>query len=405
VFLNNGNFNFESYPASSAKITLLFSAAMATSAIKISDLIMCAKFEKPGFVLKGFIFCGILVSLLMVASDMSRASVTGSCSNCHTMHNSQGGEAMAYELSGGSFPKRNNPFKTLLITDCVGCHTALDGSTWKDSTTGAPIVHNTGEPTQYLAGGNFYWVAQAGGDAKGHNVLGISLADGTLPEAPGNVNQCSNSCHYSLANNDANAGCEGCHLNPAHHANDLAVVVGAADNSTDGYYRFLSGHMSGDTHGVCGIEDDDWQKTADLNDHNEYLGYSGDKEYAASFYNLGHTMTAFCCGCHGNFHEEQDSSGSWIRHPSDAVIPNSGEYSDAFGAGGSGTGIYDPLVPVARPSLSAVGNTVAINTDMVMCLSCHRPHGSPYYKLMRWDYKNWPGSGINGCAKCHTSKD
>ena len=372
---------------------------------------MCAKFEKLRFVLKGFIFCGILVSLLMVASDMSQAKVTGSCSNCHTMHNSQGGEAMAYELSSGSFPKRNDPFKTLLITDCVGCHTALDGSTWKDSTTGAPIVYNAVEPSEYLAGGNFYWVARAGGDAKGHNVLGIAGQDPNITAAEGAPGGavCADSCHNTLAvaqtaEPGLGSGCQGCHLKPAHHADDLAVVVGAAQNSTDGYYRFLSGHMSGNTHGVCGIEDDDWQKTADLNDHNEYLGLSGELEWAAGFYNLGHTMTAFCCGCHGNFHKEQES-GSWIRHPSDAVIPNSGEYGDAFGAGGSGTGIYDPLVPVARPSLSTVSGTVAIDTDMVMCLSCHRPHGSPYYKLMRWDYKNWPGSGINGCAKCHTSKD
>ena len=195
-------------------------------------------------------------------------------------------------------------------------------------------------------------------------------------------------------------------MNPAHHADDSAVVVGAADNSTDGYYRFLSGHMSGDTHGVCGIEDDDWQHIANSSDHNEYLGWAGELEWPAGFYNLGHTMTAFCCGCHGNFHEEQDSSGSWIRHPSDAVILNSGEYSDAFGADGSGYGIYNPDIPVARPSLPATDpNLVYIGTDMVMCLSCHRPHGSPYYKLMRWDYKNWPGSGINGCANCHTSKD
>jgi hypothetical protein len=109
-------------------------------------------------------------------------------------------------------------------------------------------------------------------------------------------------------------------------------------------------------------------------------------------------MTAFCCGCHGEFHIEQ-SSGEWIRHPSDAVIPNEGEYQSAFSAG------YDPLVPVARPSLSTVSPTVEIGTDMVMCLSCHRPHGSPYYKLMRWDYKNWPGSGYDGCGKCHTSKN
>lgn len=352
----------------------------------------------------------VLLAVAMSAPCLAQVSKDMKCSVCHTMHNSQGGQAMAYELSGGSFSPTDTPFNTLLITDCVGCHTALDGTTWKDSITGAPIVYNTVEPTTYLAGGNFYWVAQAGGDARGHNVLGISSADETLTEeAPGNVNHCGGSCHYSLANNNYNAGCCGCHMKPAHHADDSAAVIGADAPSTDGYYRFLSGHMSGNNHGVCGIEDANWNYEADAASHNEYLGWSGDKEYAAGFYNLDHTMTAFCCGCHGNFHIEQDSSGSWLRHPSDAGIPATGEYQYAFGSvGGGATGTYDPDVPVARVALTSVTSTVTIggtSPDLVMCLSCHRPHGSPYYKLMRWDYKNWPGSGTNGCGKCHTSKN
>ena len=153
---------------------------------------------------------------------------------------------------------------------------------------------------------------------------------------------------------------------------------------------------------------DQWKQQQRDGDHNNSI-CRGDFNFwpAGRAYAGRGPFTPFDSGCHGNFHKQIPETGPeyWMRHPSDAVIPNSGEYRDAFGAGGSGTGIYDPLVPIARPSLSAVSNTVAINTDMVMCLSCHRPHGSPYYKLMRWDYKNWPGSWINGCATCHTSKD
>ena len=333
--------------------------------------------------------------------------VTGQCSNCHTMHNSQGGAPMAFQVNPGhtGYISVESPNSQLLLTNCVGCHTALDGYTWKDSTTGAPIVYNTVEPSEYLAGGNFYWVAQAGGDAKGHNVLGISGQDTDLYDsvngAPGNPVGCgSTSCHYTLASTDGGGpSCCGCHMIPAHHADDSGPVVGAASPSIDGYYRFLSGHNSGNNHGVCGIEDDDWQATKGAGDHNEYLGWSGELEWAAGFYNLGHTMTAFCCGCHGNFHVEQDSSGSWLRHPSDAVLPTTGEYT-AYST-------YDPLVPVARSSLSTVKGTVSgADGDMVMCLSCHRPHGSPYYKLMRWDYKSTNlSTALSGCSKCHTSKN
>lgn len=336
---------------------------------------------------------------------MSQARVTGQCSNCHTMHYSQGGTQLSEWGSSG-------PYKALTIDTCVGCHTGIN-----TGSNTIPYVYSTTEPTygmDTLAGGNFYWVAQGGGDAKGHNVLGIADRDVELSGgAPGNPYSCSNSCHISLAHEHAveglGSGCGGCHLRPAHHAIDSDTVVGLEQADDDGYYRFLSGHMSGNNHGVAGIEDSDWQYTKSAADHNEYLGWEGHLQYRAGFYNLGHTMTAFCCGCHGDFHEEQDSGSNWIRHPSDAVIPDSGEYAGAFGAEGGGTGTYDPLVPVARPSLSGwtePGSSVTLGTggDMVMCLSCHRAHGSPYYKIMRWDYKNWPGEGTNGCGVCHTSK-
>ena len=362
--------------------------------------------------MKRLFFGIILILLLMATTDIPEARVTGVCSNCHTMHNSQAGQAMAVGGTGAGWNNVGNwvgtpqatPNETLLIADCVGCHTSTSDKTIIErGGSRIPIVYNTVPPAVPLAGGNFYWVTQTAsyGNAYGHNVLGIADAD-TLTEAPGNVNDCASSCHCSLATTGYNSpGCCGCHLNPAHHADDTGPIVGTASPSTDGYFRFLSGHMSGNNHGVCGIENPNWNYGADKDNHNEYLGWSGDKEYAAGFYNLGHTMTAFCSGCHGNFHVEQDSSGNWLRHPSDAVIPNSGEYASAFGA----SHFYDSTIPVARPILTAVTDTVAIGTDLVMCLSCHRPHGSPYYKLMRWDYKNWPGGGDDGCSTCHTSKN
>ncbi len=86
------------------------------------------------------------------------AKVSGPCANCHTMHNSQQGSMVNENDPGPSSQK-------LLNTDCVGCHTATDGTTWKNSID-APIVYNTSEPQygadagdgkkQGLAGGNFY---------------------------------------------------------------------------------------------------------------------------------------------------------------------------------------------------------------------------------------------------------
>ena len=360
-------------------------------------------------------------ALIVVFCGPAAAKVTGVCSGCHTMHNSQGGDPMA---TGG-------PLATLLTNDCVGCHSSsVSSTTYALGTSTVPVVNFTGgAPLTYLAGGNFWWVAQGGktNDPKGHNVFGIADQDEniTVDEgAPGGFITCGpTGCHATLALKTSlgePGGCQGCHVRPAHHADDSATVIGAESSSTDGYYRFLSGAHNPD-YGVCGIEDSDWQASSGDNDHNEYLGNAtGLNNRAIGFLTLGNTMTAFCCGCHGDFHQQNtaaDGSGGWIRHPSDAVIPNTGEYAEAFGATGGLGGIYDPNVPVARDIGHGVwtsgtpSHTVdpANGYDMVMCLSCHRPHGSPHDGLLRWDYDNdmiaGGGSNTTGCFACHTKKD
>ncbi|NVL90081.1 MAG: hypothetical protein HWN69_03655 [Desulfobacterales bacterium] len=348
----------------------------------------------------------IITSTIMLAAaaliavfSSPAAAIQGACGDCHTMHNSQGGSEMA---TGG-------PYAHLLAGDCVACHTGTN-------TEGKAYVLSTGEPTfgtDTLAGGNFYWVADAGGDddTKGHNVYGISVQDLSITAAegaPGDANGTGGcTCHETLAT--AAGGCEGCHLDAAHHSDNSGTVTVAP------WFRWLAKCNSGvadATHGVAGIEDNDWDfETA--TDHNEYLGVVGGHDATQSITN--HNMSAFCSGCHGNFHIQNtvaDGSGSWTRHPSDAVIPASGEYSSAFGGGGADS--WDPTVPVARPAAvinaGTVTNIVTPGTDMVMCLSCHVAHGSPYSDMLRWDYTlmilDTTGAGQGkSCFVCHTQKD
>ncbi|MBW1677886.1 MAG: cytochrome c3 family protein [Deltaproteobacteria bacterium] len=231
-----------------------------------------------------------------------------------------------------------------------------------------------------------------------------------LPYAPGGeFHGCSTrNCHKSLAelsnaggDLDGRYGCHGCHLNPRHHADDSATVVG----ETGGWYRFLSGHLVAEGHGVEGIEDPTWQFVYNANEHNEYLGLDMDKTGTGHMDKLAHTTTGYCTGCHGNFHIQdttQIGASPWIRHPSDAVLPTTGEYA--------GYTQYDPLSPVARPSLPvAEPADVTPGVDMVMCLSCHRPHGSPYDDLLRWNYQDMQagtsGDINTGCFACHRNKD
>ena len=348
--------------------------------------------------MKKIIALTIMVGLsILLSVNSASAAVAGSCANCHTMHNSQGGEPVVGDASD------SGASGNLTKGTCVGCHTGD-----VDTITFTPYVNSTSAPTTSLAGGNFYWVTQD--DAKGHNVKGIPnmSKDDALAIAPGYLGSCTSSCHETLYTPKLvdgtviATGCQGCHLAPKHHATRQAKGTPALE--VNGYFRFLSGHSAG--HGVEGIEDSDWQYTNDAQDHNEYLGEAGGHTNDGGFVGIGaNTMTAYCTGCHGNFHVQKDSSSAsanWIRHPSDAVLPDSGEYLNYT--------IYDPDVPVAREDLTDIGDPALVNnnSDMVMCLSCHRAHGSPYDDLLRWDYNQMiAGGGENttGCFKCHSGKD
>jgi hypothetical protein len=338
---------------------------------------------------KTVFFLGIVLFLYSPAY----AAISGQCANCHTMHDSQNGSNVGAD----------GQFSHLLNDSCIGCHTGTN------SGGAIPYVLSTTEPTygtDTLAGGNFYWVASGlgGNDTKGHNVLGVSSPDTNLAEAPGNPYGCASSCHMSLAVEQTavsglGSGCEGCHLELKHHAPNAAP--GEVATEANGWFRFLAGHMGGANNGVQGIEDSDWEYTKAAGDHNEYLGNVGDHSSSTNSLTTN-TMTAYCCGCHGTFHEQVDS-GLWIRHPSDAVIPNSGEYASYTA--------YSTQAPVARNTLSGISATVTPGTDMVMCLSCHRAHGSPYADMLRWDYNTQiaggggGGSDNTGCFTCHTAKD
>lgn len=352
-----------------------------------------------------FVFCFLLFTLLFCLPASLQAKVTGVCSNCHTMHNSQGGQAVVAE----------GPQRCLLArADCLGCHSSTSGTTWKDSVNGAPIVLNTAEPTygaKGLAGGNFYYVSTTV-DNTGHNVIDTGNQEGNASMFPPPGNQ-----HLAvgeiIATNFTCSGSKGCHgdrtvedkllsMKGAHHADDTVLKFGSINETNQGgsvslSYRFLKG--------VKGGEDLDWQATSGSTDHNEYKG-AASMGVSSATAPANNTISGFCAECHGYFHgttsSECSSASPWLRHPTDISLPPSGEYV-AYTT-------YNLTAPVARTAIpNSPSDTVTptgSTDDIVMCLSCHRAHASPYYKMMRWDYKGWPGNGqINGCNVCHTTKN
>jgi hypothetical protein len=342
--------------------------------------------------------CCLLFALFCLPLS-SEAKITGNCSNCHTMHNSQNGSSMNFD--GSTMPN-----EVLLRATCLGCHSEANGTSWKNGVSGAPIVLNTVEPTyntaKGLAGGNFYYVSTTV-DNTGHNIFSTNLDD--TPPALGNTPPGGS----ALTDQVRCAGTWGCHghngrqsgdtavdnqimgIKGAHHGNDTPPLGGSLTNVADNY-RFLLG--------IKGKEDADWEEDVVNTSHNEYKGAIG---FSDTF-----TISYLCGECHGNsggegFHNSTGvgTTSPWLRHPTDIILPSdaSKEYKNYTS--------YSMVAPVARPNPDSVSDTTKVTPgiDIVMCLSCHRAHASPNFKMMRWDYKGWPGNGLaNGCNVCHTSK-
>ncbi len=378
----------------------------------------------------------VLLSLLLtlalaVSGSTAWAKVAGPCSDCHTMHNSQNGEA---EIEGG-------PSRSLTRGDCVGCHTGtniVDGN--------IPYITDNSEPSytsadgttgDTLAGGSFYWVAN-GVDAKGHNVLNIAIGkDANMPNLnpPGWDPAVSNN---AIAGGEATwgsqltcAGTYGCHgphgvaddfqdIAGAHHGDDAVIDGSTAAKS----YRFLNG--------IIGYEDQNWEfRPSSAANRNEYHGTARNTITAGGSETDQKTISYFCATCHGNYHSGpvvsnagQDANigeNPWLRHPSDYDMGDTAEGSEYRSYNEDGT--YSVEAPVAfdlgdsvtkaTHSLSAVAFTGG--KAIVTCISCHRAHGSPHDDLLRWAYSPTndtgavmnaaSGAGNVGCFVCHTTKN
>lgn len=325
-------------------------------------------------------------------------ATAGLCANCHVMHASQTGTA-------------STPRDYLLNSDCLGCHTGTN-----DGTNG-PYVLTTGlsagtDISTDLAGGNFGW---AEADARlGHNPSELTTAD-TLTQPPGwkstgfDANgQVGTSWAADKLTCAGTYGCHGTHdangVTGAHHSN-ASGAINSAPTSVGGSYRFL--------YGIEGYEDDDYEYET-TTDHNVYYGEARTGlETSGDRVSDTHTMSYFCAECHGIFHSGSGSEGMlddstdtiftdpWVRHPVDISMPTSGEYA--------GYSSYDPDVPVASSDVSDGSLTVSNAADrIVMCLSCHRAHASPWNAALRWDPSSvvaGGGSSTTGCFACHTTKD
>ncbi len=343
-----------------------------------------------------------IIMLLFLPLDSS-SRVTGPCVSCHTMHNSQDNLWVA---------DSGIPNPALLVAGCIGCHTGQN-----DGANKTPYVFST-TPPQYritgtepssntLAGGSFYWVTNIG-DRRGHNVYGLAGPDQLLSLPPGGDGTFNSQLRC--------AGTMGCHGN-RNIVEQIAAVKGShhytnhqiwqSGTTLANSYRILDG--------IQGFGDPAYEyHPTDLN-HNKYYGV----DRASESETVVGTISSECAQCHENYHNGPTTlvpngnfgSGVWLRHPVDFDMSNaisSKEYQLYNNSSTYGNNTYSVISPVATADDSTTLNTTIFtrpNDALVMCLSCHRAHGSPYPAALRWDYKGWPAGGYNGCAVCHTAKN
>ena len=330
-------------------------------------------------------------ALIAAFSGPASAAVSGRCDICHTMHNSQGGSAMAEDELG---TKMATPYAHLTMSSCVGCHfkattidaPKIDGAYNVDSTAGGTFLES-GVAGQYVAS-----------DAGVHNVL-EGLATSTLGEddtfsGAGDIPGLSTGMNANKGSNDPHeltcAGSNGCHGDATVTTGNDAGIRGFHHGSKSGW-RYLQ--IAGDQGAVLGKGASDWEKAisggAVTTPHNVYSSDPSDG------------INKLCANCHPDFHgagvssNTQDANGNWIRHPTDYDIPSGWsavvDYRDnpfAFAdlTGKTATGTYDDT------------------SAQVACISCHRAHGTPYDDILRWDYADQAAGGgyVAGCLGCHT---
>jgi len=409
----------------------------------------------------------VLIAVAFMAMPMiASADLIGDCYDCHTMHNSEqnspvvgtsqpnllrydclgchaqnptggtkdwtgpGGSVIpqvahadASDKAGGNF-NQTTARKVHSVSDIVNAGIAPAvplGENAMDQPPGLPHTSQRHVFTSDVATDAFDMFTCAGArgchGSRSQALVASSQLNGTgqnewvVDELRTGIAAISGSHHNNMDNAKTGTGYDNL---PAVHDGEV-VAEG---------YRFIVG--------LQGFENTA-REYVNATDHNEYFGNTTDDMgsgcgachvqdtaqsntrmgLASGIVSVNNSMSGFCSSCHGYFHssgggdyEDNGVSGAFLRHPSDYVIPTTGDYGQYT--------VYSPLAPVARDTvLSAANGTVTPGDDMVMCLSCHVAHGSANDYLLRFDYADMTAGSYadeptaqleGGCLSCHASK-
>jgi predicted CXXCH cytochrome family protein len=260
------------------------------------------------------------------------------CSDCHTMHYSEGGMIPMGAQSAG-------PFSKLLLASttnalCLTCHDGTDSD--------APDVVYPVTYTSDPAGGYF---ANSGGTASddAHN---LGMASGETP--PGSSDSLTLSC----------ASCHSPHGN-SNYRNLLPNPAGSG-NTGDVNIIVSQGTIAD--------------------------GSNPEQVYIPSNIVYRSGMSEWCSDCHPDFHGADDTGSPepWFRHPQESTVSGGGHADYDHWEGAS---------VLNRIQVQSPDDTIIPSPDdQVFCLSCHKTHGSEHKSsLILADGDRM----LSTCQQCH----
>jgi len=251
------------------------------------------------------------------------------------------------------------------------------------------------------AGGDY----DLGSQAQRHDLASGDSYEMAPPGYTGSLNWATSSSKVSC---EGEFGCHGVHNSSTPNKG----VNGMHHSTTEASYRFLyrqpGNSAASDGTAVNGKESTTWEATntgggATTADHNVYDGDGTD------------SISSFCANCHGGFHESgnTNSASPFVRHPTDeeAVIANV-DGTTAFSLNNAQIketpfGFTNTQVTGMVTTDITTGTAYSTANGKVICMSCHRAHGTGENDILRFDYTSMnAGNSTNnaGCETCHTKQ-
>ncbi|MBI5442713.1 MAG: hypothetical protein HY900_16055 [Deltaproteobacteria bacterium] len=360
------------------------------------------------------------------------------CTDCHTLHNSEGGAKVATTGGWGAEAAYRELLKKGDWTDmCLSCHkqgyntsatadlVGVENSGWI-----APIVMtNDGIVPGGIAmpAGDFYWSNLD--PKKGHNpsytkgsmttaTSKLIQADSVLGSTPpgGSITDGEWSCH----------SCHGMHArfsdsygawrqlkrkvnnkNVSGDVTSFGVETIVGNVTQDAAYEPIKSNSRGDI-----VGNDYLNVRKDLKPLEGADLFQSESDTNKNVYRGG--FSSFCAACHGDFHGGNGETrttdngktrvgGTWLKHPTNVKMNEAGskygistytkQVTNTQSTAPNPVG-YDWRYPLVQPDsdftvkvdVASMGDALtAIGDDRIMCLTCHKAHATKFENMVRWD--------------------